>query len=339
MRKTQNTRTRLVDIASAVGVSVNTVSLALRDSKRVRADTKAQIQAVARKLNYRPNELAKSLVNRASKTVGLVITDINNPLITQVAKSVEKQLSAHGYMTLLAASDNDCKEEVKILETFRSRMVDGILIFPVQHDATEALELFAHELPIVSMSLGQSDDLDMVGIDEKKGAFLATEHLISGGHRFIAFVDSALKIGNIAKQEGYIAALKAAEIKVDEGLIIYPERHALRSGYQAADKLLKGSQKPSAIFCANDSLALGVLKYCLDHQISVPKDLSVMGFDNVPYGEFAHVPLTTVDTNAKEVAKRAISRLLHRISANNDCLNEKVAIAPELVLRSSTSSF
>lgn len=340
MYKSQSTRARLIDIANEVGVSVNTVSLALRGSERVHKDTKAHIQAVAQRLNYRPNELAKSLVNRSSKTIGLVLTDINNPYLTQVAKFVENNLSQHGYMTLLAASDNDVVEEIKILETFQSRMVDGILIFPTKHDATKNLEDFANVLPVVSMVLGKSQKLDMVGVNEEEGVFLAIHHLTSIGHQSIAFVDSSFKVGNTAKQKGYIQALKMSGLTVDENLIIYPKRHALKSGYEAAKDLLSKSRKcPSAIFCANDSLALGVMKYCLDHNISVPKDLSIMGFDNIPYGEYSHVPLATIDLNAYEVAKTAVLRLLKRIHEKNQCSNEVISIEPKLILRASISKY
>lgn len=343
MHKIKNTRARLIDIANEVGVSVNTVSLALRGSERVHKDTKAHIKTVARRLNYRPNELAKSLVSRSSKTIGLVLTDINNPHLTQVAKYAENYLSGHGYMTLLAASNNNLEEEIKIIEALQARMVDGILIFPAKHDVTKHLEDFANELPIISMVAhstvaNQNQNLNNVGVDEEKGAFLATQHLISMGHQSIAFIDSSSKIGNMAKQKGYIYALEKSGLTLNKNLIIYPKRHAFKSGYEAAKELFnRKGQNPTAIFCANDSLALGVLKYGLDYHISIPKDLSVMGFDNVPYGEYAHVPLTTIDLNAKEVAEAAVSKLINRIHNNNQWDNKHITVEPKLILRASTS--
>ncbi len=327
--------TRLVDIANTLGVSTNTVSLALRNSERVRPETRLQIQEVAKRLNYRPNEVAKSLVNRSTRTIGLVLTDINNPLLTQVAKTVENLLSQKGYMTIFAASNNNAIEEEFILESFSARMVDGILIFPTHHQQVEAIAAKHNAQPFLSLALGKGV-VDMVGLDEEYGALIATQHLIDLGHKRIAFVDSSSRYGNDSKRNGYQKALKKAGIEFDPNIIFTPERHALRSGYQAAQILLEAHQNLTSIFCANDSLALGVMKYCLDKNISIPDQLSLVGFDDVPYGEFAAIPLTTICSKADEIADQAVDLMMKRLSGDSQSHVEKIKIIPELIVRESS---
>ena len=202
---------RLKDIAERTGFSVNTVSLALRESPRIADDTRRQIRDAAEALNYLPNQIAKSLVSRETKTIGLVLTDITNPTLTRVAQSVELELAARGYGTLLAASNNDPNEEMRALETFRARQVDGMLIYPRSHGRLEHIRrLRAANLPVVLLVGDPDAGIDAVCIDERRGAYKATRHLIDLGHRRIGLIDSSHPLGNTEKREGYRQALDEA---------------------------------------------------------------------------------------------------------------------------------
>ena len=161
-----------------------------------------------------------------------MLTDITNPALTRVAQSVELELAARGYGTLLAASNNDPKEEIRALETFRARQVDGMLIYPRSHGRLEHIRrLRETNLPVVLLVGDPDSGIDAVCIDERRGAYKATRHLIDLGHRRIALIDSSHPLGNTEKREGYRQALDEAGIAVDPALLIDPEGHAVAHGF------------------------------------------------------------------------------------------------------------
>ncbi len=183
---------RLKDIADKTGFSTNTVSLALRHSPRIPQQTRDIIQRAAAELNYLPNEIAKSLVSRETKTIGLVLTDINNPTLTHTAQAIEIALAERGYGTLFATSNNTLSEEIRAIELFRSRQVDGMLIYPTSHRKLDHIRpLRRANYPVVLLVGDPDAGIDAVCIDERRGAYKAARHLIDVGHRKIGFIDSA----------------------------------------------------------------------------------------------------------------------------------------------------
>src|SRR4249920_3007919 len=173
------TPARLKDIALATGFSANTVSLALRESRRIPKETRDLILAAAQQLNYLPNHVAKSLVSRETKTIGLILTDIMNPTLTLAARSIEHELAAQGYSLMLAASDNVLDKEVAALDVFRSRQVDGILVYPAAHRQLDRIRpLRDAGYPVVLLVADPDAGIDVVGIDDRRGAYKAVKHLI-----------------------------------------------------------------------------------------------------------------------------------------------------------------
>ncbi|OYW97944.1 MAG: hypothetical protein B7Z15_22610 [Rhizobiales bacterium 32-66-8] len=168
---------RLKDIADQTGFSVNTVSLALRDSARIPAHTRAVIRAAAAALHYLPNQVAKSLVSRETRTIGLVLTDITNPILTRVAQAIELALAKQGYSTLFATSNNDIAAERQVIEMFRSRQVDGMLIYPTSHrELAHISRLRRAGYPVVLLVADPDAGIDAVCIDERRGAYKAVRH-------------------------------------------------------------------------------------------------------------------------------------------------------------------
>lgn len=332
--------TRLKDIADKTGFSTNTVSLALRDSPRIPETTRAIIRKAADELNYLPNQIAKSLVSRQSKTVGLVVTDITNPLLTRVAQALQARLSALGYGMLLAASSNRIDEEKRALALFRSRQVDGMLIYPTNHRELDHLVALRQAgYPLVLLVAAGSAGIDAVSIDERAGAKKAVRHLIDLGHRRIALIDAANPLGNSEKREGYLEALAAAGIGCDESLIVEPRGHDAAAGYFATDRLMQQPRRPTALFAGNDSQALGALSWCHAHGVAVPESFAVVGFDNIDFGQYASVPLTSVDYAVEPVAELAIERLMGLIGAPDRLPPPVVTeIEPDLVVRRSTAA-
>ena len=331
------TPTRLKDIALATGFSANTVSLALRESRRIPKETRDLILDAARQLNYLPNHVAQSLVSRATKTIGLVLTDIMNPTLTLAARSIERELAMRGYGLLLAASDNDLDKEVAVLNVFRSRQVDGMLIYPTAHRQLDRIRpLRDAGYPVVLLVADRDAGIDVVGIDDRRGAYKAVKHLVGLGHREIAFLDAARALGNSEKYDGYAAALGEAGIAPDRHLVTDPHGHRATEGYSALAELMSRRKRPTALFASNDSLAIGALRWCRDHGVAVPIDLAVVGYDEIEASAFIDVPLTTVHYAADIVSDLAVKRLLALITAPDRLPPPEVTlIEPQLVIRAS----
>jgi LacI family transcriptional regulator len=331
---------RLKDIADKTGFSTNTVSLALRESPRIPAQTRELIQRAASELNYLPNHVAKSLVSRETKTIGLVLTDINNPALTQTAQAIEIALAERGYGTLFATSNNTLSEEIRAIDVFRSRQVDGMLIYPTSHRKLDHIRpLRRANYPVVLLVGDPDSGLDAVCVDDRRGAYKATRHLIESGHRRIGIIDTSNPNGNLEKREGYQQALSEAGIDMDETLLVDPHGNSTVRGFWAMDTMMSMKKRPSAVFAANDSLAIGALSWCTRHDMRVPKDVAIIGFDNIEYAEYASVPLSTVNYAADIVSRMAVDRLMRLISAGDHLPEPRVTlIDPDLVIRESTQA-
>lgn len=329
---------RLKDIADKTGFSTNTVSLALRESPRIPEPTRLLIRQAAAELNYLPNQIAKSLVSRETRTIGLVLTDITNPTLTRVAQAIEIALSERGYGTLFATSNNTLSEEVRAIELFRSRQVDGMLIYPTSHRKLDHIRpLRRASYPIVLLVGDPDAGIDAVCIDERRGAYKAARHLIDMGHRQIGIIDSSNPLGNLEKREGYQQALTEAGIDFVAEFAVDPHGHSVQRGFWAMDQLMAGPRRPSAVFAANDSLAIGALRWCQTHSFRVPEDVAIAGFDNIEFAEYAGVPLTSVNYAVEIVTRMAVDRLMRLISAGDTLPEPRVTqIDPDLVVREST---
>jgi LacI family transcriptional regulator len=329
---------RLKDIADKTGFSTNTVSLALRQSPRIPQQTRDVIQRAAAELNYLPNQIAKSLVSRETKTIGLVLTDINNPTLTHTAQAIEIALSERGYGTLFATSNNTLSEEIRAIEMFRSRQVDGMLIYPTSHRKLDHIRpLRRANYPVVLLVGDPDAGIDAVCIDERRGAYKATRHLIDVGHRKLGIIDSANPLGNLEKLQGYQQALVESGIDFDETFRVDPHGHTAEKGYWAMDTLMSGKKHPTAVFAANDSLAIGALSWCMTHNLRVPDDMAIVGFDNIEFAEYAGVPLSSVNYAVEVVTRMAVDRLMRLIAAGDSLPEARVTqIDPDLVIREST---
>lgn len=332
---------RLKDVAGKTGFSVNTVSLALRGSPRIPEDTARRIRDAARELDYMPNHVAKSLVSRETKTIGLVLTDITNPALTRVAQSIELALAERSYSTLFATSNNDLDEEMRVIAMFQSRQVDGMLIYPRSHrELGHIRRLRQNNYPVVLLVADPDAGVDAVSVDLRRGAYLATRHLIDSGYKRIVMIDSANPLGNHEKREGYISALREAGIAADPALVADANGHSALRGFWTMDMLMRQSVRPDAIFVGNDTLAIGALRWTQENSLQVPQDIAIVGFDNIEYAEYASTPLTSVGYNTDLVTSLAVKRLIELIGTKGNLPIPSVTlIEPELVVRESTQHY
>lgn len=330
---------RLKDIAEQTGFSVNTVSLALRGSPRIPDETRTVILQTAARLNYLPNQLAQSLVRRETRSIGLILTDLKNPVLTAVAQAVELQLSRRGYTTLFATSNNLLAREAEMIEAFRARRADGMLIFPCSHRQLDHIRALRQRNYPVVLLVGDPDaGIDAVCMDERAGAFKAVAHLINNGHSRIALIDGAATLGNTEKQEGYLRAHAQMGLTPDPMLMLDPKGNSVAAGFWAIDDLRARKLDFSAAFASNDSLALGALRYCSKNGLRVPDDLAIVGFDNIEFGEYAVTPISTINYDVRSVTKLAIERVLELIGASGELPDARVTqVEPELVVRESSN--
>lgn len=329
--------TRLKDIADKTGFSANTVSLALRESPRIPEETREVIRRAARELNYQPNHVARSLVSRETKTIGLILTDIMNPTLTRTAQQVELALAERGYGTLFATSNHALSEEQRLIEMFRSRRVDGMLIYPAVHHELSHLKALRRNFPVVLLIAGPDAGIDAVSVDDRAGSKRAIRHLIDLGHKRIGFLDPNASRFNNEKFEGYQQALADAKLPFDPALVVSTNGHYATHGYYALDNLMSIKQPPTAVFSHNDSLAIGALRWCHKHGRRVPEDIAIMGYDNIEFTEFAQPPLTTMNYAVDQVSRMAVDRLMRLIGARDQAPEPRVTlIEPDLVVRAST---
>jgi LacI family transcriptional regulator len=333
----QKSRPRLKDIAVATGYSANTVSLALRGSPRIPEETRDRIQSAARSLNYLPNTIAQALVSRETMTIGLVLTDIMNPTLTLVARFLERELAQRGYSLMLAASDHDAAKERSALEVFRSRQVDGILIYPTNHERLEHIRAVRQAgYPVLVLADIPFSGLDVVAINDRSGAYRAVQHLIQRGHRRIAMLDAAQLLGNSEKQDGALRAVVDAGLPAAALAVFRPGGHSSTDGFRAIAEAMKLQDRPTALFATTDSLAIGALRWCREQGLSVPGGLAIVGYDNTEAADFSSVPMTSVNYAAAEVSRHAVDRILSLMGRASPPAPLVTLIDPELIVRESS---
>jgi LacI family transcriptional regulator len=331
-------KARLKDIAERTGYGTNTVSLALRGSTRISAAAREKIAKAAEELDYVPNHIAKSLVSRRSNTVGLILHEITNPILTSAAEKIQHALAARGYGVLYASSNGSLEVEKRAIETFRARMVDGLLIYPVRHGQLEHLRrLRERNFPVVLLVGIEGSGIDAVGIDEFAGAYDATRHLIAGGHRRIGALITP-QYQTDRKYRGYADALGAAGIGVDPA-IVGPCVTSIRGGLEAMAAVMAGADRPTAVFASNDVLALGALRWAKLAGLRVPQDLAIVGFDDDEAARFAVTPISTINNDVDEMAQRSVARLMRLVEAGPVLPEaESELLRGRLIVRESTDA-
>ncbi|WP_171654828.1 LacI family DNA-binding transcriptional regulator [Paenibacillus foliorum] len=336
-----NQRIRQQDIAKKLGVSINTVSLALKDSGRINEDTKLKVQEVAKALNYIPNSIARSLVQKKTYVIGFILPSITNPIQIETAQNIESKLLANGYNMMLMTSDHDKNYETKALDILLSRQVDGIFLFPTdiqdQRKNQEKIKSIRDaNYPIILLSGGNFIlPSDSVYMNQYLGAYKATEHLINMGNKDIALIYGGTR--NTEKHRGYIAALKESNLEYNPNQVATVQNSSYEQGYRAASQIIKNGSV-TGILASGDYLALGALRWCREQGLRVPEDVAIIGFDDLEASRFAEIPLTTITYKVEELTTQATDLLFSLIS-NQEKLTwiepRRFEIEPTLVIRES----
>ena len=291
---------RLKDIAEQAGVSVMTVSKALRDEPDIAAATKARIQAIADQAGYLPNHAARGLRTRTTQQFALIISALTNPLYSRVIMAIEEQAHELGYEILFAQTLNNPEREERVIRRMLARQVDGLFIRPVyRRDNTAAIYDELKKLAIPTVILGHRalfcSEFPNVQTDDLTAARAATQHLLDLGHRHIAcFTGPTFSPWAQERYEGYRRALSDAGHEIDEKLIFHAGG-TIEEGEKAALQLINERPGATGIVAANDLVAIGAANVLLDQGLSIPGDISIVGFGDILNAENYRIPLTTVD--------------------------------------------
>lgn len=332
-------RTTIKDIANYTGFSVTTISLVLNGkAPKIPKSTKDIICEAVEKLNYRPNQLAVSLVKKRTKTIGLIISDVSNVFFSNLAKGVEDECRRNGWNLVLCNTNDMHKRDMEYIQVLADKGIDGIL-FCMSLDsnkakALESVKLLDHlKIPFVMIDrFLEEANCCTVLVDHKLGGYVATKYLLKMGHKRIACITGPFLLeDSIARLKGYKEALSEYQIQYDEELI-YEGNYDRESGAEGVQKLLP--HDPTAIFAFNDMSAYGAYNELRKNGLKVPKDMSLIGYDNIFFSEILDVPLTTINQPVYEMGVEAVGQLISKIG-NDTHAGKCITFQPSLVTRKS----
>ena len=330
----------LKDIARDLGVSVITVSKALRNHSDISEQTKARVLKRVQELNYRPNLAARALVTGRTNMIGFVIPDLLNSFFSEVVRGVAVALRNTGYTLVVTSSEQDPKLERQAVEQFITRRVDMLLIASTHWTVEMFRRIEEAGIPYILIDrtfVGLA--AHFVGVNDEEVGALATQHLIDTGCKRVAHIGGPAISPLLGRLEGYKRALAKNGLSVDTDLIMSTDR-AEELGdapaYTATQILLGQSPRPDGIFCYNDVAAYGAMAAVLDAGLRIPEDVSIIGCGNMLYNKFVRVPLTSVDQQSAVIGQRAAKLALQLIEADQAVVPKPIYLEPRLVVRAST---
>lgn len=332
-------RMTISDIAKLANVSKSAVSIVINNKTGVSERTRTKVLETIRKFNYSPNQLAQSLAAKETKSIGLIIKEIDNPYFAKVMKGVYDACSELGYSVLLGSSELSSDKEAEIINTLLSKRVDGLLISPLQNEKanfTYLAEILNDNFPLVILGAIQNYYTNSVDIDNAKAAYDAVSYLIKLGHTKIAHFAGPVHSGHGQKRlEGYKHALIDNQIPINNSFIIPVEPYTSNGHRAGLDLFSNNTDKPTAVFCYNDLVAIGLINALSELKIKVPGTVSVVGFDNIDFSGYVKIPLTTIQMPAYEIGKVATNLLIKQITSSAAPLNENVILEHKLIERES----
>jgi LacI family transcriptional regulator/LacI family repressor for deo operon, udp, cdd, tsx, nupC, and nupG len=327
----------LNEVAEKAGVSIATVSRVINNSSKVNSETRIKVMKVIKELKFRPNRVAKRLRNKnaSSSLLGVLIPDIQNPFYVEVLRGIEDVAYENKYALIMCNFSQDETKEKLYLDILQSESIDGLIAAPVSEHDQNVINLLKTGLPIVCVDRGLSGvDVDVVLVENRNGAYSAVDYLAKAGYKRIAYISGLPQLPSSKQRlQGYEEALTDNGLTVDKSLIKFGDsRH--ESGVKLCDELLKLTSPPDAIFAGNNLITLGALETIHKKGLSIPKDVAIVGFDDMYWSISLNPPLTAVKQPAYQIGRQAAEQLILRI---NDPSRPTVSIImkTELIIRSS----
>jgi LacI family transcriptional regulator, repressor for deo operon, udp, cdd, tsx, nupC, and nupG len=326
---------RIVDVAKLANVSTATVSRVLSNSGTVTKETTEKVMEAIEKLNYQPNILARQLRKLETKTILVVVPDITNTFFSKILRGIEEIAAKNGYQVLLGDTGNNLERENEFLNILRQKKADGLILLTARIDQ-KSIEEIAEEFPVVlACEYIEGSQIPTVSIDNISSARKATEHLIRSGHKRIGFISGPLNVVlSRDRLKGFNQAIAQHGLTV-ESFLIQEGDFSYESGFNLMMKFLALDQPPTAVFAANDEMAIGAIKAIKSKGLRVPDDISVVGFDDIKFASIVEPALTTIAQPMFDIGMKAMELLLKLI--NKDPLEKNQYILEDkLIIRESS---
>jgi LacI family transcriptional regulator len=331
---------RLKDIADELGVSVVTVSRALRNRPDIAKDTKTKILERVKRLNYRPNLTARSLVTGRSSLIGLVVPDLIHPFFAEIAKGLSGTLREKEYFVLVSSSESDPQLEQDEIEHMLAHHLDCFVVASCQKGTSSLRKIGDAGVPLVLIDRSfKGFPCHFVGIDDHRVGELATEHLIAQGCNRIAHIRGPMtSVGN-SRAAGYRNAFTKRGLPAPDRYVIASgeasDSDGETRGRRAMEQLLAIKPRPDAVFCFNDTIAVGAMSKVLDAGLRIPQDIAFVGCGNFHYSSHLRVPLSSIDQKSREIGERTASMIVRLIEKPSARPRTSI-LEPELIIRASS---
>lgn len=329
------------EVAKRAGVSLGTVSNVLNRPEIVAEETRERVRSAIEEIGFVRNGSARQLRAGTSQHIGLVVLDVANPFFTEVARGVEDLANQAGYVVILCNSDDSVEKENHYLQVLEEQRALGVLITPVQSDASYLQRFRQRGISVVLLDRpSRIKDLCSVAVDDVRGGEIAVSHLLEQGHERIAFVHGPLSIRQCAdRKRGVVRAVKSAGFDPGRALVdITTAAQSAKEGEMAVEQLLSSRIKPTAVFCANDLLALGLMRALIKRGLAIPRDMAMVGYDDVEFAGVLSTPLTSIRQPKYELGRAAAELLLDEANNPDSHEHKHIIYQPELVVRESSRS-
>jgi LacI family transcriptional regulator len=326
----------MVEVAARAGVAISTVSAVVNDKPIVSESLRARVQRVISDIGYKRNAAARNLKRGATQTIGLIVADITNPFFTDLVAVIEDALRESGYAVMLCNSNGSVETQDAQIKLLLDRGIDGLIVAPACDDANLARIVASAHVKVVLIDRHSSDvRADAVVIDNERASREATAYLLAMGHRRIGFISGSENISTGRERlAGYRAAHKAARVRVSRDYVRMGDFRQ-QEAYRAAMELLALPNPPTAIFAANNLMAIGSMKAIADSGLECPSDISVACFDDFPWADVFYPQLTTVAQPVTKLGQEAARLMVSRLSGRESSKFKRVVLRGRLVVRTS----
>lgn len=326
----------LKEIAKIAGVDVSTVSRALNDSDRVKPETKELIRNIAKQYNYVPDDIARGLVGKKTYSIGVIIPEFINTFYAEIIEGLESVLSLEGYSLLFGKSDFSSKNEIKYINLFLRKRVDGIIACATSKECLDNIKKLKRDMPVVLVEPSvPCSDFESISIDNSFGVQKVIEHFVQLGHRKIGFIGD--KFVTSERLDSYKIFLRQIGMPVREEYIRIGDERYERGGYLRMQELMELADRPTAVFAVTDNLAIGAIHAVKKSGLEVPDDISIAGFDDIMFSSYIETPLTTVLQPKFEMGKLSAQLLIGRINNSGSKFIQQIVLKPELIVRNTVA--
>ncbi|MGM7723598.1 LacI family DNA-binding transcriptional regulator [uncultured Metabacillus sp.] len=327
----------IYDVAKKAGVSIATVSKVINNTGNMRESTRKKVKVAMKELNYHPNVMASALMGKRTETLGLLVPDISNPFFSEMARTIEDRAHERGMSVIMCSTDESAEKEKKYIELLQRKQVDGFIVGSTFQDKAVLQDLIKNNIPLVMLTQDDASlDVSKVSVDDFIGGYEATSYHFANGHRRVAIIAENAHSSNL-RIYGYREAHEAYGIAIKEEYIVRTSA-SIPNGKKFFEQLFSQTDiaLPTAIFACNDLLAIGVIQGAKERGLEIPRDLSIIGFDNTILATTTVPGLTTIAQPISLMGKKIVDVLIEEINAGQS-LKERILYNPELIVRGTTA--